>query len=330
MRMKIDHNIEGITEAWALDGHGGGRKLAGTEAAPQGQETQGWEWLHLNYSEPSVQDWMSVHSGLSDLTVEALLQQETRPRCVVADQGLMLFLRGVNLNPGSDPDDMVSIRIWLDAQRVISLGMRHLLSIDDVVSAIKRGSAPRSPGEFIAMFLNALLDRASKVIDDLATIVDELDDSVLEVSSEDQRATLLEIRRQVITLRRFLAPQREALNRLIGERTTVLTDENRLHIREEADRLTRFIEDLDEARERTSVIHESLVSRLAELTNKRMYVLSVIAAIFLPLSFVTGLLGINVGGIPGAESPSGFLIVLIIMAVIAGGLWAYFRWRRWF
>ena len=94
--------------------------------------------------------------------------------------------------------------------------------------------------------------------------------------------------------------------------------------------MTRYVEDLDEARERASVTHEELLNRLAELTNRRMYLLTMIAAIFLPLSFVTGLLGINVGGIPGAEDRRAFLIVIGLLVGISSAQWIYFRWRKWF
>ena len=82
--------------------------------------------------------------------------------------------------------------------------------------------------------------------------------------------------------------------------------------------------------ERAAVIHESLASRLAEMTNQRMYILSIVAAIFLPLSFVTGLLGINVGGIPGSENPHGFWEVNLVLLGVAAAIWAFFRWRRRF
>jgi len=96
------------------------------------------------------------------------------------------------------------------------------------------------------------------------------------------------------------------------------------------DRMTRYIEDLDEARDRASVTHEELLNRLAELTNRRMYLLTMIAAIFLPLSFITGLLGINVGGIPGARNNHAFLVVVGLLAVISAVQWIYFHWRKWF
>jgi zinc transporter len=180
------------------------------------------------------------------------------------------------------------------------------------------------------MLVDRLLERAGTVIDELYDQVDELEDSILVHSSQNQREQLAESRRQAIALRRFLAPQREALNRVSTERAGFLDDKHRLLLREESDHLTRMIEDLDAARERAGVVHESLVSRVAEQTNSRMYLLSIIAAIFLPLSFVTGLLGINVGGIPGADSTLGFPAVVLLMILIAAGIWAFFRWRRWF
>ena len=73
-------------------------------------------------------------------------------------------------------------------------------------------------------------------------------------------------------------------------------------IREIAERTSRFVEDIDAAKDRAAITQEELNSRLSEQMNKAMYVLSIVAAIFLPLGLLTGLLGINVGGIPGAEN----------------------------
>jgi zinc transporter len=325
-----NQELDGLVDAWLLDGQGGGRELNWDEVTDCKPDAREWLWIHLDYSKPTAQQWMRNCSGLSELTVEALMKTETRPRCVSTDEGLMVFLRGVNQNPGADPEDMVSIRMWVGDRRVISLGQRRLQSLDDVRESLVRGADPNTPGDFLVLLLDRLLDRVSLVIDDLYDQVDELEDAVLAESSYRQREQLAAIRRQMIALRRFLAPQREALNRLSADRSSILTDAHHLHLREDSDRLTRLLEDLDAVRERAGVTHESLVSRLAEQTNQRIYVLSIVAAVFLPLSFVAGLLGINVGGIPGANSALGFPAVVLLMLVIAGGMWAFFRWRRWF
>ncbi|WP_275097348.1 zinc transporter ZntB [Sedimenticola hydrogenitrophicus] len=322
--------LEDASQSWLLDGQGGGRQVAWGQVADTPPADPEWLWVHLDYSRPSVQEWMYQHSGLQELTVEALLQAETRPRCVPTDNGLLIFLRGVNLNPGAEPEDMVSLRMWIGERRIYTLGLRRLLSLDDLRALIGRGGGPESPGDFLVMLVNLLLDRVGVVIDELYDRVDDLEAAVVTAAGPAQREQLAGIRHQAITLRRFLAPQREALNRLSTERVSLLSGEHLLYLREAADRLTRLVEDLDAARERAGVVHESLVSSLTEQTNQRIYILSVIAAIFLPLSFVTGLLGINVGGIPGAESSLGFPLVVVGMLLVAVGLLLFFRWRRWF
>jgi zinc transporter len=120
------------------------------------------------------------------------------------------------------------------------------------------------------------------------------------------------------------------LTRLATEQLPWLSDRQRARLREVADRITRYVEDLDAARERAAVTQEELASRLSEQMNQIMYVLSIVAALFLPLGFLTGLLGINVGGIPGTESKIAFALVCLLMLVIAGAELWMFRRRKWF
>jgi zinc transporter len=131
-------------------------------------------------------------------------------------------------------------------------------------------------------------------------------------------------------LRRYLSPQRDALTRLTTEHVDWLTPDIRLAIRETTDRLSRYLEDLDSCRDRAAVVFEELTSRMSEEMNKRMYVLSVVAALFLPLGFLTGLFGINVGGIPLAENPSGFFEIILLLIIIVGLQVVLFKWKRWF
>lgn len=153
---------------------------------------------------------------------------------------------------------------------------------------------------------------------------------MLERGGSDLRIGLSQIRRQAVSLRRYLSPQREVVIRLSLERIPWMTDLIRSHFRELSDRVTRHVEDLDEVRERAAVTQEELLARSQERLNRNTYILSIVAAVFLPLSFLTGLLGINVGGIPGSDYPLAFLIVcggLLLVGVVE---LAYFYWKRWF
>lgn len=319
---------DSLVVAYCLNGQGGGEQLDwnGIDAW---RPEQGALWVHLNHAGSETRRWLQQDSGLDPMVVEALLAEETRPRCTETARGVMLFLRGVNLNPGADPEDMVSIRLWIDEQRIISVRLRRLLSIDDLRAAIENGSGPADSGAFALDLSQRLVARMADVVGNIDDEVDELQERLLAAQDAKLRVALLRMRYQIIALRRFLAPQREAMLRLGQLRVSWLNDHTAMGLREQAERTARYVEDLDAARDRASVIQEELTGRLAEQMNTRMYVLSLVAGIFLPLGFVTGLLGINVGGIPLAESPLGFVLVLLLLAVIMAAQVLLFRYRRW-
>jgi len=102
-----------------------------------------------------------------------------------------------------------------------------------------------------------------------------------------------------------------------------------MKLREVSDRLVRHIENIDAVRERAAITQEELINRVSEQLNKRMYVLSVVAAIFLPLGFFTGLLGVNVGGIPGGDNPKAFLVFILLLIVVVIFQVLLFRWKKW-
>ncbi|MDJ0808250.1 MAG: zinc transporter ZntB [Gammaproteobacteria bacterium] len=319
----------GLINAVLLDGQGGGKHLDWS-AVHSWRPEQGMLWVHLNFTDEGAERWLQDQSGLDPLVSEALLADETRPRCAAIADGLLISLRGVNSNPGADPEDMVSLRLFCTEQRVVSTRRRRLLTIPDLLKALEKGEGPRSAGELTAMLADRLVERMTDVIGELDERLDDLEEKIIDNAGQETRGELLELRREVIKLRRYLAPQREAMNRLQGEKVSWLSEQDRLLVRETYDKITRYVEDLDSARDRAGVTHEELSSRLAEQMNNRMYVLSLIAGLFLPLGFLTGLLGINVGGIPLAENPSGFIGVVLFLLVLVLVQILVFRHKRWF
>jgi zinc transporter len=224
---------------------------------------------------------------------------------------------------------MVALRMWFDEHRIISMRHRRVMAIDDIHKATEAGSGPSTPSEFLTMVANGLVDRIGDVVADIDDAVDELEETVLTAESYELRPKLANVRRQSISLRRYIAPQRDVLARLQNERISWLSDIDKVHIREVAERTARFIDDIDSARDRASITQEELNSRLSEQMSKTMYVLSIVAAIFLPLGLLTGLLGINVGGIPGTESKTAFAVVTLLLVGIAlVELWLFKR-RKW-
>jgi len=321
-------NDDGLIAAYILDGKGGGKRV-GWKEIQQWAPTAGLLWVHLNFEAPEAQRWIREESQLRDVVSDALLAEESRPRITTFDDGVLVALRGVNLNPGADPDDMVSLRIWAEKNRIITTRRRKLLSVADLCSAVEKGKGPRTSGEFLEDVADRLMVRMGGVIDELEDKVAELEEAVLTAESHQLRPMLASIRRDAINLRRYMAPQREAIARLQSEKISWLAEEDRVRLRETYDRLTRYIEDLDAARERAAVTQEELISRLSEQMDNRMYVLSIVAAIFLPLGFLTGLLGINVGGVPGTEYKAAFAIFCLLLVALVIAEIVIFKKKKW-
>jgi len=322
--------MNGLIHCLQLDGKGAARDLDLSGAVELMDSTQP-VWMHFDYSTPEVENWLREFEALPELVVEVLLSPETRPRVVSFNNGLLITLRGVNLNPGAEPDDMVAIRVWIEPGRIISTRARPLLTVGDIRDRLKNNLGPTSSGEFVVELCERLTDRMNDIIQQLEDEVVDLEERILEGNANAEfRRDIATLRRQAISLRRYLSPQREAFSRLATDNSGLILEEARLHMREISDRLIRYIEDMDAVRERAVVCQEEVMSVMSDQLNSRMYLLSIIAAIFLPLGFLTGLLGINVGGIPGSENGDAFYIFVGMLILIIGCQFVYFRWKRWF
>lgn len=316
-----------LVTAFELDGQGAGTELDWSGICSWNR--QGILWAHLDYTESKTHQWLEHKSGLDPMVLEALLAEDTRPRCVSYPSGLLVILRGVNLNPGAEPDDMVSLRVWLEPQRIISIRHRKVMAVDDIRKSILAGDGPTDAGDFLYCLTRGIAYRIGDVLEQIDDDVDALEDEVLQQGTFEQRSKLSSLRRQIIRIRRYLAPQREVMNRLHTEKTPVLSEMNRIQLREIADHITRYVEDLDSAKDRAAVCQEELENRIGAQMNKTLYILSVITAIFLPLGLITGLLGINVGGIPGSNNPYAFAFVCLTLLAIVVGQTLIFRRIRW-
>jgi zinc transporter len=322
-------NSDGLIYAYPLSAEGERHSLTWQELPQQLPDDQGL-WLHFDYAHPNTLNWIRSQKQLEPFVMDALLDEETRPRASLMQNGVLISLRGVNLNAGSDPEDMVAIRLWSDGKNIISTRRRNMQSVEDMAETMRFPTGPQSAGEFIAKLSEQLIVRMQDTIQDLDDKVAQIEEVVVDSESYSLRSQIASLRRQAIALRRYLAPQREAMLQLQSEKISWFNTNDRMHLRETNDHLTRYIEDLDSARDRAAVTQEELVNRLSEQLNNRMYVLSIVAAIFLPLGFLTGLLGINVGGIPGSDNAYGFTSVIIgLVIVVALQVWI-FKKNKWF
>ncbi len=329
--MSIEQNPptdRGLVWALILDRAGGGTRV-GWETIASWRPEQGLLWAHFDITDPGPDAWIEERAGLEPPIAAALLAEDTRPRSAPSGNGLLVILRGVNLNPGAEPDDMVSIRVWLEKDRIITTRRRRLQTSSEIRDAITAGEGPVSSGDFLCFLVERMVDRIGDAVDELDGQIDEVEESASDENVMELRARLTELRRETAHLRRFMSPQRDALERLVRVPDPILTERDNLNIREQADRVLRFIEDLDLIRERGMMSQEELLSRLAYQQNQRILLLSLVSCIFLPLTFLTGLMGMNVGGIPGAEKAFGFVAVTTVLIGFGAAMTVWFKRRNW-
>lgn len=286
-------------------------------------------WVHLSTNETRAQAWLRDRARLDDYAIDSLTASETRPRCDAVGNAAFLNLRGRSKAETTSTDPLSSVRIWATKGRVFSVTRQPLFALDAVVSAVEGGQI-HDPGDLIAQFAAAI---TTDLDPEVAALGDELDDCEERLDPNrvfELRRAVTHVRVAAIGYRRFLSPQRQALEKLATLPGDWLQEDDRLHLAAAADRAARMAEELESIRERSSLMHEALTDLRAEQIDQRSLLISIVAMVFLPLTFLTGLYGMNVEGLPFAKEPWGFAMVAGMCVVVTVGIVAYFVKRHWF
>ena len=317
---------DGLIAAFDVDAEGQCRRLGWDQLdrpVPEG----GWRWSHMHRDAARAQAWLLDGDIPPNPVAWALMAEDTRPRFTALDGGDVLFLRGVNLNDGAEPEDMVSVRLSVSETHIVSVAIRRLRAVDGLVAMFDAGQPTPTTGSFVETLIHDLRERVEPVLDELEDVIERHElDAITDtgVPSAGTRNAFTDARQDAVILRRHLVPQAAAIREIVRRHPPWLVSGEALE--EEAVAYERVVEDLDTLRERAAVLRDEMSARLAERANDIVLVLSVVSAVFLPITFLTGLMGMNVGGLPLAESRYGFLAVCAMMLAVTGGT-AFWLWR---
>jgi zinc transporter len=319
-----------IIFSYAFDEEGKSKKLNNKQTAEE-LKSDALAWVHLDANDTVTKAWLQKEvSYLDHLIIDALLEEEIRPRTIEFNEGVVVILRGVNLNKNSEPEDMVSIRMWIDAKRIITMQKRDLKAVFDVRDAIDAGKTIKNSSEFLYNILFQILSTTAPFLYGLNDKIDDLEERVVTTHDLKFREEVLQMRSQSGMFKRFLVPQKDAIAKLKSSDCHWINNWSKRHLQENYEHVIRLIEEADEARERSRILHDELGNALTEKLNKNMYKISLVTMIFMPLTFLTGLFGVNLGGIPGANINEAFFIFASLMVVIALLQTRFFQKKGWF
>jgi len=277
-------------------------------------DDNGFSWFHLSGNHKKALEWIKENLNIPEVTADMLSSKNTRPNVVKFPTGYMITMRAVNTNEEGN-DIFNAINLWVTENSIITSRNAKILAIEDIVKDIELEDIPESKGEFIVRLIHHIQKRINLKVRDIEYVIETLEEKVLNKDFNDVRTDLINQRKTIVQMKRYLVPQREMLQALILEKQFFIDESNTISLKYYYDKMIRLVEELDVAREHILLVQEEVTNIKNDQMNKSMFRISIISALFLPLGFITGLLGVNIGGVPGVDDTNSFLILSVISLI---------------
>lgn len=296
------------------------------------KKEKGYGWIHLSAKCSKTRSWLLKHSGTEKIWINALTAPETRPRFAkISSDSFFINLRAINSIKTDEPEDMISIRLFITKNQIISSKIYNLKAVDIIENDFKENNPPKSTARFLLRLIEYVNIEIENIIASIHEKINDLEEMTLIKHNRDFRHNVINVRRQMIIFRRYLIPDLEAIRQLsLMSEFFPLGSELHDHLLEDIHKMTRYIEEINSIIERAQVIHEELNNHLTERLNSSTNKLSLVATIFMPMSLVTGLFGVNLAGIPYASNEKAFPLFAIIVVGILIFQVIIFKLLKWF
>ena len=311
-----------------FDGRGGVRKLDDEEETkPYTVPQKGFALVAGNARSPDFKVWLREELG--DFVSDMISVPSSRTRCVVMEDRAMVMLRVPR--PNASPEDVGRqlLSLWLEKGRVIVSSELNIPEFLGVAQWQQSHHAPLTPADLVARLGLRAADRMEPLIERLGDNLDSIEEGLMTERKLDVRSKLAHLRRTLISFRRLIWPQRDVLNTLEIEDLSFFSVRDRVRLREASQRSARLGDELQALSERAVLVHEQILDTRAEQMNKTMLLLTAVTVILMPLTVISGILGMNVAGIPFADSPYAFWIVAGGLALIGALLFLVMRRVKW-
>lgn len=280
-----------------------------------------------NSGTPEFRLWLREHLG--EIHADTMTAPDASARCTVVDDRATLVLRVARRE--ADPDDIKRqpLTVWIEKGRIIIASRAHLPELFGLEQWKVSHHAPVSLADFVARMGLRASDRLEPLVEHVGDVLDDLEEQIIDGRIPELTAKLTRVRRTIIALRRMIWPQRDVLNTLEIEDLSFFTEWDRARLREATARTTRLGEELQSLAERAGLVHEQIIDARGEQMNRTMLVLASVTVVAMPMTVVSGLLGMNVAGIPFSQAPEAFWIVVLGLAVVGTAMVWFMHARKW-
>lgn len=287
----------------------------------------GFLWLHFNLSHARAEAWLRRHGGLSEAFFEALSEGSRSSRIERDGDALFAVVNDVTFDFSFDAGDVATLWVHVRDGLVISARRHPLRSVDRLRADVKGGECLVSPVALLDHLLRDQADELLRIVRTATDRVDDIEDAVLAGQALRHGSELAQLRRLMVRLQRWLAPEPSALMRMLGNPPAWVSAGDTERMRQSSEEFAVVLRDIGALQERIKLLQEEATSRVAEENNRSLFTLTMVTVLALPINLIAGLLGMNVGGIPLAEHPHGFVLVVLLITAITG-LLGWTLWRR--
>lgn len=280
-------------------------------------------WLHFSLSNQASERYLRRVLALPDAFFDSLRLDVGSTRLEVASDFLIAVIHDVLFDSTFDASEVGTTSLCIGPRLLVSARLRPLRSMEQLRGSVRLGQAFRSPVQLVAHLLRDQADVLADIVRKSTTRVDSIEDRLLADRLGRERLELGALRRSLVRLQRLLAPEPAALFRLLSRPPEWIGSDNVRELQQAAEEFATAIGDSAALVERLRLIQEEAAARVNEQTGRTLFLLTVVTVVALPINLVAGLFGMNVGGMPLAESPHGFAAVvsgLVVLTVLLAWL----------
>ncbi len=297
------------------------------DAPPPSTTVRWWDVRGLH---PRVVDRFRERFEFHTLAAEDVLHVPQRPRAELYDGYMFIVARLVKLREGRAVAEQMSFFLYpnmvLSFQEDPDDSWEPLRSRVETANSRIRNSGP---GFLLYAMLDTIVDHLFPILEHYHEMIEDLEDEVLAKPRQGALERIQNIKRDLVVLRRVIWPTRDLIDQLRRLDTHLLQDSTRLYLRDAHGHAVHASEALDALRESANGLLDIHLSAASHRANETMQVLTVTATVFIPLTFLAGVYGMNFEYIPELSHQAGYFVFWAVCLVMAGGLLVFFRRRGW-
>jgi zinc transporter len=283
-------------------------------------------WLHFSLSNAATEPWLRRYLTLPDTFYESLHSDVDSTHLEQDADSLVARIHDVLFDFTFDAP-VATTSLCIQPRVLVSAHLRPWRSIDQLRAAVQAGQVFRSPIELLSRLLRDQASVLGDIVRKTTKRVNPLEERLLAKRVSVSRSELGSLRRMLVRLQRLLAPEPAAFFRLLSRPPEWIAEEELQNLQQAAEKFSTAINDTAALVERVKQLQEELAAFVNEQTNRTLFVLTLVTVLALPINLVAGLFGMNVGGIPLAQHPYGFFLVVGPL-LVATALLAYWGLGR--